>query len=334
MSDKTDNNKTETSLRICASKLQIITTSPTKPPRMIIYGDHKIGKSTFAKGCPRPIFIQTEDGLESLGVQAFPRCKTYEEIIKCLEYLIREPHQYKTLVLDSLDWTEKLIWEKLCRDNNWAQIGDGSYGAGYKLAMNYWRTLIKAFDILNSEKKMLICLVAHAKISKFEDPERENYDRYSLDLHDKSGKMLLEYVDIIGFANYKIAAITKKEGFGQETIKVKSTGQRILNLTNKAAFEAGNRYGLPDQLNLEWGELQKHIAKYFADQKQSKGDLSEVVREKEEGREAKQTKEEKTKPKVSVTWKDGIGTTAGTTAGTTTGTTAGISKESIENLKA
>lgn len=262
--------------------MKIITTSPTKPPRMVIYGDHKIGKSTFAKGCPKPIFIQTEDGLESLGVQAFEKCKTYEEVIACLEYLATEKHEYKTLALDSLDWTEKLIWEKICRDNKWEQIGDGPYGAGYKLAINYWRTLLKAFDILNSEKKMLICLISHAKISKFEDPERENYDRYSLDLHDKSAKLICEYVDIIGFANYKVATITKKEGFGQTTTKVKATGERILSLTNKAAFEAGNRYGLPDQVPLTWDDLSAEIAKYFASLKQT-GNLVEIKKEKTNG---------------------------------------------------
>lgn len=255
---------------------KIITTTPTKPPRMIIYGEHKIGKSTFAKGCPAPIFIQTEDGLESLGVQAFEKCNSYQDVISCLEWLTTQPHDFKTMVLDSLDWTEKLIWEKICSDNHWPQIGDGPYGAGYKLALNYWREIIKHLDVLSGQRKMMICLVAHAKISKFEDPEQENYDRYSIDLHDKSANLLCEYVDIIGFANEETIVKTKKEGFA-ESKKAKSTGRRVLNLSKKAAFEAGNRYNLPDKLPFDWKSLQTAISEYFATLK--KGSLTAVIDE-------------------------------------------------------
>lgn len=257
--------------------MKIITTAQTKPPRMILYSAHKIGKSTFAANCPKPIFIDVENGLGALTVQAFETIKTYEDIEKALEFLIREDHDFRTVVLDSADWAEKLIWEKVCRDNNWAQIGDGPYGAGYKLALIYWARLIKLFDILNSEKKMFILILAHSKVVKFEDPERDNYDMYDLDLNDKAGNLLCESVDIIGFAQLKVVAVTKKgKGFaGTEVTKVKGTSERILCLQKNAAYEAGNRYNLPAQIPLEWSALSDGIKAYFANQK--KGKLGEVV---------------------------------------------------------
>lgn len=238
----------------------VSTTKITRPPVMVVYGDHKIGKSTFGAGCPNPVFVQTEDGLESLGVDAFPLCKRFEDVLKQLEELRVEKHEYKTLVLDSLDWTEKLIWSEICLAKNWDQLGDGPYGAGYKLALNRWRDLIAAFTRLNSEKKMMIVLIAHAKIMKFEDPERDNYDRWDLDLHEKAGNLVCQYCDIIGFANYRIVTQSTQEGFGKTT-KGKSTGERILNLSNKAAFEAGNRFGLPDQIALSWDALVAELKK-------------------------------------------------------------------------
>ena len=33
------------------------------PPRLMVYGTEGIGKSTLAAGAPKPIFVQTEDGL-------------------------------------------------------------------------------------------------------------------------------------------------------------------------------------------------------------------------------------------------------------------------------
>jgi len=271
------------------NKLKIITTTPTKPPRIIVYGDHKVGKSTFGKGCPKPIFIQTEDGLESLGVEAFPKCDTFEDLQAQLEHVRDNDLGYKTLVLDSLDWAEKLIWEKICRDNGWAQIGDGPFGKGYKLALVYWNIVIDLLDEINLNCKMLILLIAHAKIVKFQDPSAEDYDRYSLDLHDKSSKLLCEYVDIIGFAANQVAVIENKEGFGK-SFKAKSTGRRELNLNMKASFEAGNRYGLPDKLPLEWAELERGIKSYFGAQR--KGNLTDVV-EAREAQKQQQQKEEK-----------------------------------------
>lgn len=262
--------------------MKIITTGITKPPRMVIYGEHKIGKSTFASGFPNPIFIQTEDGLESLGVEAFEKCTNIVDVFKCLHYLVENDHQYKTLGLDSLDWTEKLIFEAICENEHVKHIGEIAYGGGYKLAINYWRQLITLLDTLNSKKKMYIVLLAHSKVTKFEDPERENYDKYSLDLHDKAAKLIYEYVDIIGFATFKVATIEKKEGFGT-TIKAKSTGERVLNLAPRAAFEAGNRYSLPECLPLSFQSLQEELRKSLPQKKE--GNLSKIKEEREKKKE-------------------------------------------------
>lgn len=240
--------------------MEIVTTSISRPPITIIYGDHKIGKSTYGASCPNPVFIQTEDGLENLEVQAFPLCETFEDVLRHIEELRTEKHDFKTLNIDSLDWAERLNWQDICKAKGWEQIGDGPYGAGYKLALKNWARFVDAITRLNRERKMLINLIAHAKIVKFEDPERDNFDRYDLDLHEKSGNYLCQAVDIIGFANIKIVTNEKQEGFSK-TVKGKSTGERILNLNKSAAFEAGNRYGLPDKIPLSWDALATEMKK-------------------------------------------------------------------------
>ena len=79
--------------------LQTIKSAPTKPPRIIVYGDHKIGKSTFGASCPRPVFLQTEDGIESLGVDALPLCRTLDDVFAQLNSILNEEHNFKTPVL-------------------------------------------------------------------------------------------------------------------------------------------------------------------------------------------------------------------------------------------
>lgn len=251
--------------------MKIITTSITKPPRIVLYGEHKIGKSSFAAGSIKPIFIQTEDGLDNLNVQAFEKSKSFDDVLEAMRFLAKEQHEYKTLVLDSVDWCEKLIWQKVCKEHRVEQIGEIPYGGGYKLALQAWGDLIKGLDYLNLEKQMMIILLAHSKIVKFEDPTKQNYDRYDLDLHDKAGALVLQWCDIIGFANEQIVVVEKKEGFGT-AVKANDTGKRMLNLNKKAAYEAGNRYSLPDmELSFPkfWEALKPSLIKNKKDKKEN-----------------------------------------------------------------
>ena len=43
-------------------------TTVLKPPRILVYGVHGVGKTTFAAGAPDPVFVVTEDGLGTLAV--------------------------------------------------------------------------------------------------------------------------------------------------------------------------------------------------------------------------------------------------------------------------
>lgn len=250
--------------------VKIITTSISKPPRMVLYGEHKIGKSSFAANSIKPIFIQTEDGLDSLKVQAFEKAKSYDDVIEALRYIIKEPVEFKTIVVDSLDWLERLIWEKVCKENAVKQIGDVPYGGGYKLATNYWREFISGLDAVNQQKQMMVILLAHSKISKFEDPTKQNYDRFDLDLHDKAGALILQWCDIIGFANEQVIVTESKEGFGS-VVKAKDTGKRLLNVNKKAGYEAGNRYSLADG-ELDFSKFWEQLKDKIKVDKTDKGD--------------------------------------------------------------
>ena len=81
----------------------------TLAPRIMLYGVEGIGKSTFAAYSPKPIFILTEDGLGSLPAQHFPLAKNVASVMAAITTLYDEKHDYKTVVLDSLDWLEAMI---------------------------------------------------------------------------------------------------------------------------------------------------------------------------------------------------------------------------------
>ena len=119
----------------------VITGKQPVPPRLMIYGSEGVGKSTFASNAPKAVFIQTEDGLSEIDCAKLPVVTTYDELLKQLKAIRDEEHEFQTLCVDSLDWTERIIWDRVCSDYGVKCIekADGGYGKGYTHALTYWQ---------------------------------------------------------------------------------------------------------------------------------------------------------------------------------------------------
>ena len=231
------------------------------PPRLMLYGTEGIGKSTYAAQAPHAIFIPTEDGLGEIDCAAFPVAKSLPAVETYLTALAKEPHDYQTVVIDSLDWLEQLIWDDLCRLSNAASIEkvDGGFGKGYIAALRFWRQILDALDTLHKQRNMAVILIAHAKVERFEDPESSSYDRYTPRLNKHANAILTEWADAVLFATRKFRTESEELGFGRErTIAVgvgKDGGERILRTVGGPACIAKNRYNLPYELPLCWGDF-------------------------------------------------------------------------------
>lgn len=225
------------------------------PPRVVIHGAQKIGKTTFAAGAYNPIFIALEDGLSGIdGVSAFnggQPLRTYEEVLEALDALATGEHEFGTVVVDSTDWLEPLIWQYTCRRNNWQSIEQPGFGKGYVEANAVWREFLDRLNWLRTERGMAVILIAHSQVKRFEAPDTEAFDRYELKMQKGALGLIVEWADAILFAQEETSV--KKEVNGQNVrARGVSTGRRIVNTNAKPAFIAGNRYGLPDVLPLEW----------------------------------------------------------------------------------
>ncbi len=243
-----------------------------KPPRILIYGPQKIGKSSFGALADRPVFIQTEDGLDALGADAFPLAHSFQEVMSNLQSLAEQEHEFKTVVIDSLDWLEPLVWKELIircpygdKGKKIEQIEDYGFGKGYGMAMDVWKDYIDALDYLRSEKGMAIIQVSHAQIRKFENPETDIYDRYELKLQKQAGSKLMEHSDIILFANYYVGVKKEEKSMSKEGRKrAVGTGERVLYTEERPAFMAGNRYSLPAEIPFSkdgsyWATIAEHV---------------------------------------------------------------------------
>ncbi len=231
------------------------------PPRLLIYGTEGIGKSTTASQAPAPIFIPTEDGLDQIECDSFPLARTFADVSNALAALIHEKHDYQTVVVDSMDWLERLIWDALCEQYGVSSIEkvDGGYARGYTHALTQWRQILNDLDVLRSRRGMCVIVLAHAKVETFADPEHTAYDRYSPRLHKHANALVTEWADGVLFATRKIITKTEDAGFDRERTTAsglgKDGGERVLRCVGSPACVAKNRYSLPAELPLSWQAL-------------------------------------------------------------------------------
>lgn len=249
------------------SLLKQIRTGPRhSPPRLMIYGIEGIGKSTIAAQAPRPIFVPTEDGLDQIDCNSFPLAKAFAEVESALHALISEEHDYQTVVIDSADWLERLVWDALCEQYGAASIEkvDGGYARGYTHALTHWRRVLDGLDTLRNQRGMCVILLAHAKVEKFEDPEHSAYDRYSPRLHKHVNALVTEWADGVLFATRKIITKTEDGGFGRDRTIAAGLGQdggeRVLRTVGSPSCVAKNRYSLPPELPLSWPALMQAMS--------------------------------------------------------------------------
>jgi hypothetical protein len=243
----------------------IATGARMKAPKVAIYGVGGIGKTTFAAGAPNPIFLFTEEGQGRLDVARFeprpkdPVLKTWTEIIDCLTSLYSEAHDYGTVVLDSVDFAEPLLWRYVAEKHKKADIEAFGYGKGYVYAVDEARILFQWLDALRNDRNMAVVLVAHSQTKKFESPDAETYDRYQMRLQDRLAAFVHDWVDVLLFANYKTAVVKDDEGHNRERTRGVGLGERVIYTEERPAWWAKNRYGLPFELSLNWTAFQNAI---------------------------------------------------------------------------
>jgi AAA domain len=217
-------------------------------------------KSLMCSHAPRPIFVGAEKGTEQLDVARFPKTETISELFGQLRALQTEKHEFNTVVLDSLDWIEPLIWKAVCQEGKVETIEQyaGGYGKGYVRALDIWRTLIRELSALN--EKMHVLLIGHALIKSFQDPELPTaYDRYQLKINDKAAALVREAADAVPFARFE-TELVRDNG---SKAKVRGEGNRIMYTESRPGWDAKNRFNLPFCMPLCWKTFGDAIRAFY-----------------------------------------------------------------------
>jgi len=244
-----------------------------RPPKITVYGVGGIGKTTFASMAPKPIFLPTEDGIGLLDVKRFEFereggrkdaiIRSWQELLDCVSALCTGKHDYQTVVVDTLDFAEPLLWKHTAEKYSKPDIEDFGYGKGYVYAVDEARSLLAGLDMLRDQRGMSIILLAHSDTKKYDAPDHEPYDRYKLRLHDRLGNLVHDWSDALLFANWRSHIVKDVKGSGKskkETARGVGQGERVMYTEERPAWWAKNRYRLPLELPMNWEAFQGAVA--------------------------------------------------------------------------
>ena len=216
-----------------------------------ITGDAGLGKTSLAATFPKPIFIRAEDGLQAIPVStrpdAFPLLSNVDMLWEQLTALIKEEHDYKTLVIDSVTQLDNLFTNHIVdtdpkKPRTIAQAL-GGYGAGFQALSSLHGRVRKAAGILNEAKGMNIVFIAHSETETIELPDQDPYTRYNIRMQKKSVSHFIDNVDMVAYL--KLETHTFGDG---ERKKAISDGTRILVSYATAANISKNRFGINEDI--------------------------------------------------------------------------------------
>ncbi len=228
------------------------------PLKVVVYGPEGIGKSTFASRFPDPLFIDTEGSTKHMDVlRVDPAPITWVELMDTVRQLATPQYRdgYGTLVLDTADWAEQMCARHLCAKANVDGIEGFGYGKGYTYLMEEFGKLLNLLeDVVNAGHNVVV--TAHAALRKVEQPDEiGNYDRWEMKLQKKTAPMVKEWADMVLFANYKTIVVNvDNQGAAKGKNKAQG-GARVMYTTHHVAWDAKNRFGLPDELPFDYGQI-------------------------------------------------------------------------------
>jgi len=170
----------------------------------IIYGAAGVGKTWLCKHAEKPFFIATEKGCEKVtgvgkftikdeeGNESVYLPKNTEEFFEMLRKFTRKGHDYKTIVVDSGMFVDKLFINDIIAADpvettkagtkQITSLSDYKFGTGFEKVVSIWENRFFAAISALHKRGINVILIAHSKEKTTRDLDGEDYKKNMIDL--------------------------------------------------------------------------------------------------------------------------------------------------------
>lgn len=262
-------------MAISLSRLK--STKRSDPPIVVLYGVDGIGKTSLAAEFPNPIYLATEGERPPSDVEmATPEdengeqklIESWEDIESVFQELLTAEHDFKTVIIDSLDGLAPFVEGVTAARIGAASVDDNSkgspaaFGNGYKESTVEWTHFMSGCEAL-SHAGIGVVLIAHNTIRNFKSPTTDPYDTYDIALNKLAAPVVRAKSDIVAFLNRRVS-IKEKEVSRDKKVSHAEGGKEVLIYpAGGAAFHAKNRFGMPDSIPYRKGNGYAEMSKYW-----------------------------------------------------------------------
>ena len=241
------------------------------PRKVLLYGPHGTGKSTFAAHSPNHIFLNFEDGLNDIDCVRTERIGALHELRTILMELSSPDsveHKLDWLVFDTLDWLENLIHDDVRGDHE--SIVDIGFGKGYKQALSKWEKILRTLESVMKVHNCGIIALCHAEVKRYEPPGSDSYDRFQPALHNLASLLWQEWCDEVLHLNYRVYTKSEKTGFDQSRTIAFGQSERYIRTQESPGVTAKSRLGLPPEIPCDWQVYEDAIKQSYNENRKGK----------------------------------------------------------------
>ncbi len=234
------------------------------PIKACIYAGPGVGKTTFAASIRDALLIDTEGGSDHVDGQKI-RVKTKQEFDQLLEELLTQDHAFKTVVIDTIDWLQQLVYDDIAKSAGVKNVQRIEFGRGLADAQaviaGYLNKLQRLID-----NRTNVVLLAHSMRARVNDnPDHQEIDRHQLKLqvNDKGvgvGPMVTEWCDYLLYCAYDDQFYAEGKGASKKTRAAESQ-DRVMYSEGHTNWMAKARRAIPSKIEMSWSALaQAHMA--------------------------------------------------------------------------
>lgn len=236
-----------------------------RPPITFLYGEKKIGKTTFGAAFPKGVFLAGEDGAHALADVRFPgegQIGSWAENLNYTRAIAYGKHDFQSLVADTAGPLCSLCLEHTIKTSGaptWEKMGWGKE----EDLVREWRVWLSLLEHCRNKRGMNILLLAHATQAGVQDSQLgEKYYVWQGDMQRSVWNFTSNWADIVLYAAKERSLL----GLGDDErtrAMVKDTHWVYSSQTSEHfGFEAGVRggYWLPPKFKLDYKTFSDAIA--------------------------------------------------------------------------